>query len=182
MQFVFFYHSLISDWNHGNAHFLRGIATELQRRGHGVRIFEPADGWSLKSLRREYGPNVIADFEKYFPALKTNFYSLATLDLNEVLEDADVVIVHEWNEHELVRRIGNHRSKANYILLFHDTHHRALTDPGSMSRYELDNFDGVLAFGAVIRDIYVQHGWARRAWTWHEAADRSEERRVGKEC
>ena len=24
-----FTHSLVSDWNHGNAHFLRGIATEL---------------------------------------------------------------------------------------------------------------------------------------------------------
>ena len=27
---VLFCHSLRSDWNHGNAHFLRGIATELQ--------------------------------------------------------------------------------------------------------------------------------------------------------
>jgi spore maturation protein CgeB len=29
----------------------------------------------------------------------------------------------------------------------------------------------VLAFGEVIRDRYVARGWARRAWTWHEAAD-----------
>jgi hypothetical protein len=34
MRFVIFTHSLVSDWNHGNAHFLRGIATELVKRGH----------------------------------------------------------------------------------------------------------------------------------------------------
>ena len=33
MRFVIFTHSLVSDWNHGNAHFLRGIATELLELG-----------------------------------------------------------------------------------------------------------------------------------------------------
>jgi spore maturation protein CgeB len=28
----------------------------------------------------------------------------------------------------------------------------------------------VLAFGSVI-DPYRERGWARRAWTWHQAAD-----------
>ena len=31
-----FCHSLCSDWNHGNAHFLRGVLGELQRRGVAV--------------------------------------------------------------------------------------------------------------------------------------------------
>jgi len=34
MKIVMFYHSLVSDWNHGNAHFLRGVASELVARGH----------------------------------------------------------------------------------------------------------------------------------------------------
>ena len=29
-QFRIFAHSWVSDWNHGNAHFLRGLARELQ--------------------------------------------------------------------------------------------------------------------------------------------------------
>ncbi len=29
-----------SDWNHGNAHFLRGVVTELAERGHEVRAYE----------------------------------------------------------------------------------------------------------------------------------------------
>ena len=32
MRVVIFCHSLASDWNHGNAHFLRGVARELLAR------------------------------------------------------------------------------------------------------------------------------------------------------
>jgi spore maturation protein CgeB len=56
-------------------------------------------------------------------------------------------------------------------LLFHDTHHRSVTAPRSMAGYDLRHYDGVLAYGGVIRDIYLDRGWTERAWTWHEAAD-----------
>lgn len=49
MRVAFFVHSLLSDWNHGNAHFLRGVASELIARGHDVRVFEPRDAWSLQT-------------------------------------------------------------------------------------------------------------------------------------
>jgi spore maturation protein CgeB len=39
LRVVMFYHSLLSDWNHGNAHFLRGIASELKARGHEVQVY-----------------------------------------------------------------------------------------------------------------------------------------------
>jgi spore maturation protein CgeB len=29
----------------------------------------------------------------------------------------------------------------------------------------------VLAFGDVVRDLYLERGWAAARWTWHEAAD-----------
>ena len=53
MRFVLFTHSLTSDWNHGNAHFLRGIMRELQRAGHHALACEPADGWSRHQLMSE---------------------------------------------------------------------------------------------------------------------------------
>jgi spore maturation protein CgeB len=56
-------------------------------------------------------------------------------------------------------------------LLFHDTHHRAVTEKKSMSNYDLSKYDGVLAFGDVIRKIYIKNNWTKKAWTWHEAAD-----------
>ena len=45
-KLVLFCHSLRSDWNHGNAHFLRGVLRECQRRGIAVAGYEPAEGWS----------------------------------------------------------------------------------------------------------------------------------------
>ncbi|HTG33454.1 MAG TPA: glycosyltransferase [Thermoanaerobaculia bacterium] len=173
MRIVFFVHSLLSDWNHGNAHFLRGVAAELISRGHDVAVFEPRDAWSLQNLLADR-PDALDGFQAAYPTLASNRYDLATLDLDRALDGADLVIVHEWNDHGLVRRIGEHRARqrpAGYRLLFHDTHHRSVTAPESMAAYDLANYDGVLAFGGVIRDLYIDRGWARRAWTWHEAAD-----------
>ncbi|HEX8334674.1 MAG TPA: glycosyltransferase, partial [Segetibacter sp.] len=108
---------------------------------------------------------------EYYPLLKSIQYDAATIDLDEVLRDADLVIVHEWNEHDLVKSMGEKKSKYSFKLLFHDTHHRIITEKESMSKYDLSNYDGVLAFGEVIRKIYLKDGWVKNAWTWHEAAD-----------
>jgi spore maturation protein CgeB len=172
LRFVIFSHSLVSDWNHGNAHFLRGTATELVERGHDVRIFEPEDGWSLRNLIAGHGHTPLMGFEQAYPRIRSSFYGLRSLDLRAALRGADVVIVHEWNPHELVERIGAVRaSDPTFRLFFHDTHHRSVTDPDSMAAYDLRHYDGVLAYGSVIRDLYRQRQWARAAWTWHEAAD-----------
>ena len=82
------------------------------------------------------------------------------------------MIVHEWSDPALIARIGDHRrGGGRYILLFHDTHHRAVSAPADLDAFDLDAYDGVLAFGEVLREAYLRRGWARRAWTWHEAAD-----------
>jgi spore maturation protein CgeB len=172
MRFVLFYHSLVSDWNHGNAHFLRGVVTELLERGHSVTLYEPAHGWSVENLVRDHGIAPIEEFHCLFPHLRSTPYDVASLDLDSALDGADVVLVHEWNDHELVRRIGAHRARTrSYRLFFHDTHHRAATKPEEMAAYDLSHYDGVLAYGEVIRDLYLARGWAANAWTWHEAAD-----------
>jgi spore maturation protein CgeB len=172
VRFVLFYHSLVSDWNHGNAHFLRGIVRELTARGHEVALYEPADGWSRRNLVAHHGEQAIAAFQAAFPGLRSITYDPHALDLDAALERADLVLVHEWNEPELVARIGRHRAAGgSYRLLFHDTHHRSVSAPNLLEALQLDAFDGVLAFGEVVRELYVKRGWARRAWTWHEAAD-----------
>ena len=172
MRIVFFCHSLLSDWNHGNAHFLRGVVSELQVRGHDVRVYEPADAWSVKHLLLHAGQAGLDGVREFYPHLQCTRYDPATLDIDEALDGADLVLVHEWNTRELVERIGRHRAHGGgYRLLFHDTHHRSVTESQAMAAYELDSYDGVLAFGEVVRERYVAQGWARRAWTWHEAAD-----------
>jgi spore maturation protein CgeB len=171
MKFVLFYHSLVSDWNHGNAHFLRGVAGELLARGHDVDIYEPAAGWSRSQLVATHGTAPLREFETHFPALRSRTYDLASIDLDIALDGADAVIVHEWNPPNLVARIGQHRRAHGYCLLFHDTHHRSVTAPDEMRGYDLDDYDGVLAFGEAVRQRYLENAWCTRVWTWHEAAD-----------
>lgn len=172
MQVVMFYHSLVSDWNHGNAHFLRGVVRELLSRGHSVRVYEPADNWSLSNLLRDHGVAAVREFHAACPNLKSTPYTPGALNLDSILEGADLVLVHEWNDPALVQALGRHRARARtYKLLFHDTHHRAVTAPEQMAQFDLTHFDGVLAFGDMLRQIYLERGWTQNAWTWHEAAD-----------
>lgn len=172
MRIALFCHSLLSDWNHGNAHFLRGIVTELALRGHDVRVLEPSDAWSFQNLVAEHGTGAVDLAAEAFPLIRPKRYRLDGLRLEEVLEGCALVLVHEWNDSELVRRVGAWRARRNdCVLLFHDTHHRAVTDPEALGRMDLSLYDGVLAFGESLRQRYLQRGWADRIWTWHEAAD-----------
>jgi spore maturation protein CgeB len=172
MRIAMFCHSLISDWNHGNAHFLRGIAVDMVARGWDVRVFEPRDSWSLSNLLRDQGPSAITRFRIAYPMLSPVRFDLDRFDFDAALDGADIVLVHEWNSHALVKAVGRHRVRSgNYVLLFHDTHHRTVSDPDAIAAYDLEGYDGVLAFGEIIRQNYLALGWARRAWTWHEAAD-----------
>jgi len=185
MRFVMFYHSLVSDWNHGNAHFLRGVVSELQSRGHDVTVAEPADGWSRANLLREHGAQALEEFQTLFPNLQSITYTDAPtepgqplpggptpLDLHELLCDADAVLVHEWNSPALIARIGEyHRQNPNFELLFHDTHHRAVSNPEEIAQFDLSHYDAVLAFGESLRRCYCRTHPHLRSYTWHEAAD-----------
>jgi spore maturation protein CgeB len=171
MRIVVFCHSLVSDWNHGNAHFLRGVVSELLDRGHGVRVFEPLDAWSRANLVVDQGRSAVDDVLRAFPQLRSAVYDPLEPDVPAMTEGADLVLVHEWNEPSLVAAVGAHKRAGGYRLLFHDTHHRAVTAPDDMARFDLREYDGVLAFGEVIRRLYLERGWAEQAWTWHEAAD-----------
>ena len=83
-----------------------------------------------------------------------------------------MVLVHEWTEPALIARLGKMRRQGGrFTLLFHDTHHRAVSDAAANRRSDLDDYDAVLAFGDVLRRRYLERGWGRQAFTWHEAAD-----------
>jgi spore maturation protein CgeB len=171
VRVALFCHSLLSDWNHGNAHFLRGIVTELAERGHEVRVFEPRNAWSAENLVRDQGRAALELAPRTYPAVHPQRYDPATLDLDAALAGVDLVLVHEWSEPELVRRVGDWRRRTRAVALFHDTHHRSVTDPAAMARYDLSAYDGVLAFGEAVREVYARRGWGSRAFVWHEAAD-----------
>ncbi|MFC3214036.1 CgeB family protein [Novosphingobium panipatense] len=171
MKIVYFTHSLASCWNHGNAHFLRGVLSELLARGHEVEVREPANSWSLANLLADHGEEGLEPYRTAYPELSSRAYDAAD-PVEPMLEGADLVIVHEWNDHDLVARIGRIRAGgASFSLLFHDTHHRAVSEPEAMRAYDLSGYDGVLAFGEALSEVYRGWGWQGRVWTWHEAAD-----------
>jgi spore maturation protein CgeB len=172
MKFVLFYHSFVSCWNHGNAHFLRGFTRELIRLGHEVAVYEPLDGWSRTNALADGAGTTFAEARALVPGVVVREYVSGCLDLDQATDGADVVIAHEWNPPVLIGALGQHRiSGASYALLFHDTHHRVASAPGEIGALELDGFDAVLAFGEALREAYLHLGWARRVFTWHEAAD-----------
>jgi spore maturation protein CgeB len=137
-------HPLLGDRPSGNAHFLRGVVAELEDRGHEVEVLDPP------------GRSRVA---------------LTPLDLDTRLDGADLVLVDGCDDPSLVARIGAHRATHGaYRLYFRDTH-RARTAPGEIDRLDLCDYDGVLANGEAIRQVYLERGWSGRVWTWHEAAD-----------
>jgi spore maturation protein CgeB len=188
MELRLFAHSWLSDWNHGNAHFLRGLARALVARGHSVRLYEPMGGWSLSNLFR-YEPLLAAEsvreFRAVYPELDVRFYyptpatdgASAThvpaleLQLEPEVRDAHVVLVHEWNDPTVLHALAALKRKYGFLLLFHDTHHRAYSDPAAIARFPLDSVDAVLAFGESIRRIYERDFRVRRSFVFHEAAD-----------
>ena len=171
MKIVYFTHSLQSCWNHGNAHFLRGVLSGLVARGHDVEALEPEGAWSLTNLLADHGQSGLHAFRASYPELRSTAFAAGD-DVARLIGDADLVIVHEWNEPRLVAEIGRLRAAGGkFQLLFHDTHHRAVSAPDEMRAYDLQDYDGILAFGEAVAAIYRKWGWGDRVFVWHEAAD-----------
>ena len=177
MELRYFAHSWVSDWNHGNAHFLRGLARALTRMGHSLHCYEQLGSWSLTNLIRTEGERAIAaidDFRRLYADLDVRFYELGPKhreELKNELRGADVVIVHEWNEPELIHAVLDLKKELGFRALFHDTHHRAYTEPRAIMNSNIHLFDGVLAFGEALRKIYKNGFGIEKVWTFHEAAD-----------
>ena len=137
MRIAYLTHSLRSCWNHGNAHFLRGVLRALIARGHDVRALEPADNWSLANLLADYGEEGLAPYRTAYPELTSERFA-ADADPTDLIGDADLVIVHEWNDPALVAAVGRARARnGRFTLLFHDTHHRAVSDPEAIRAFDL---------------------------------------------
>src|SRR3569833_4427051 len=110
MRIVYFTHSLSSCWNHGNAHFQRGVLRELIRLGHQVAAFEPEDAWSLANLRRDQGEAGLDAWREAYPELGATAYRNPVAVAESASADADLVIVHEWSDPVLVAELGRLRA------------------------------------------------------------------------
>ncbi len=170
----YFAHSLRSDWNNGNAHFLRGLLRALHCAGAEVTAYEPESAWSIENLRAERdGERALDSFTAAFSDLDIQTYAPEESDelWIERLRGTELVILHEWNPPELAQLLLRLRDQLGCTLLFHDTHHRASSSPESFAQFGLHRFDGVLAFGHALEMIYRERFRIEDVWTFHEAAD-----------
>ncbi|PWC94739.1 glycosyltransferase [Azospirillum sp. TSO5] len=171
MRIVYFTHSLASCWNHGNAHFLRGVLRDLIARSHDVQVLEPEGAWSLQNLLADHGEAGLDAYRTLYPELSSRTMPKG-FDVEAACDGADLVIVHEWNDPALVAAVGEARRRdGRFTLLFHDTHHRAASEPEAINAFDLSGYDGVLAFGETLAAVYRRWGWEGRVFVWHEAAD-----------
>jgi spore maturation protein CgeB len=186
LAITFFVHSLRSDWNNGNAHFLRGLARALGRGpdsdgdrpvaypGHQVSILEPESNWSVENLVTESrGSASLQQFARVYPDINAVSYAMDRRALRARLAEQDIVIMHEWNSPELIELVLSLRDELGFRALFHDTHHRASSSPQQVRLLQVTRFDGVIAFGEALRAIYEATFGVERVWTLHEAADTS---------
>ena len=169
-------HAVRSDWNNGNAHFLRGLLRGLITMGHDVAIFEPCPAWSITNLRDEpLGAASLSQFAATYPELRVTPYSASSpFDPDfwrNALKGREIVVLHEWNPPELASALLELRPQMGFRLLFHDTHHRASSSPEQIRLFGTHRFDGILAFGDSLRRIYQEQFGIRNVWTLHEAAD-----------
>ena len=175
---AFFLHTIRSDWNNGNAHFLRGLAREMGSLGHTVTVYEPVPNWSTDNLLLEVNGQASLDqFDETYPDIAVRLYDPADpmleSEMRSALHGVDAVIVHEWNERALIDMLLGLREESGFKALFHDTHHRASSSPESIRALRVAEFDGVLAFGDALTRIYKERFGMEACWTLHEAADTS---------
>jgi spore maturation protein CgeB len=170
-----FLHSIRSDWNNGHAHFMRGLVRALVQMGHTVTCFERESDWSIDNLRDEgeAGHKSLLQFETVYPEIRVAFHNADRDALRAALQRTEIVVVHEWNPPELIDVLLKLRDEIGFQILLHDTHHRASSSPEAIDNLRVARFDGVLAFGQALKQIYRSRFGLERVWVLHEGADTS---------
>ncbi|MGH2350234.1 MAG: CgeB family protein [Chloroflexota bacterium] len=179
MRVALFSHSIRSDWNHGKAPFLRGMVRALMALGHEAVCYEQAGGWSVTNLVAERGLRPLVQFRRHFPFIRVRLYGMETpaaleRRLRRELSGVEVVIIDEWPAIEnpaLVHLLVRLKRACGFLLFFHDTHYRILTQPIRMARLGFERFDAILAYGPSIADEYRRRFGLCDVHVFHEAAD-----------
>ena len=130
-----FTHSLVSDWNHGNAHFLRGIVARAARRAATrSRLFEPRDGWSLPEPDRRAGARAAAALRRALIPAALDHATTGDAGSRRGARRRRSGARARMERPRAGRAPRPQRADGGrFPLLFHDTHHRSVTEPEAMA-------------------------------------------------
>ena len=152
MKVRYFTHSLLSCWNHGNAHFLRGVLAELVGRGHDVEALEPEGNWSLTNLLGDAGPAGLGAFRQSYPDLAPVTY----VNPEIVWASTEQAVLEErcLSIPDTPRRVGR---PAHVRVRYRDRDGIERTDDMSgmlamVVQHEIDHLNGVLILDHVPPD------------------------------
>lgn len=150
-----------------------GEAVEFAHlRALGTLTHDPMAGWlshrpvfASTALYEPFGLSVLEAAQMACPLV------LSDIPTFRELWGGAALFVDPRDPPALAAALGQIRRHAHFTLLFHDTHHRAVSDPAAIDGFDLTDYDGVLAFGETLAAVYRRCGWGARAFVWHEAAD-----------
>ena len=172
MRFGFFMQSYLADYNFGCAHFLRGLIRELLELGHTVEVFCPEDSWVTARSRELGGDTAIAEAREVYPAVATVLFGPDFTDIEARLVTLDAVVVNEWIDDMIARRIGAYgAASGRLVTLYYDTHHRVVTATGELRAAGVDLYSGVLVLAESVRAAYLSRSLAARVTVFSEAVD-----------
>lgn len=172
MRLGVFMQSYTSDHNFGCAHFLRGLVRELLDLGHDVQIFCPATSSVTAKAQEISGDLLLAQTQSPYPNIIAVLFDSHFLDLEHCLTRLDAVLVNEWIDDGIARRIGEFgTTNGGLVTLYYDTHHRVVTATEELRTAGVDCYSRILVLAESVERAYVKRSLATRITVFPEAVD-----------
>jgi spore maturation protein CgeB len=153
MNIALFCHSIVSDYNYSVAHFLRGLANELQS-SHQIEIFEKEQNESLLAAIKDFGKTAVSEFQRYYPTLKAEFYIPTVQSISEKIQGKDLVIVHSATDSITISILAELKRKYEYHLILFDDCYHIIDHPELVQECNLFLYDLILVNSQYLLECY----------------------------
>lgn len=174
MHIAFFGHSILADWNNGQAHFVRGLIRELCRLGHQCVFYEAKDNLATRQQVSCVGRSSLLETLRVFPFLRVRLHRDGSRDplgfLPQALEEADIAIVLEGAEPSLIRALPEAVGPGQ-LCLFLDGRGRLPQEQSLYRGYGLERYGAVLAASRALAAQFTDRLGLERVEVFHPAAD-----------
>lgn len=172
MKAAFFQESILSDFNCNSTSFIRGMISELCKRGHQINSFEKENNDALIAATKVAGKAPINEFKRLYPEINFGFYKKSTItELKECVKNKDLVFVHSSTDKDTIYILGQLKAKLKYTLIFIDSSLEAINNPEYLKEVDIASFDLILTSCQMTADAYLKKKLSKNVFVLHEAID-----------